>query len=66
MQLKLTRKENLSISTYLNDKPISTTDWEVFINEETKDDDEIFVVVRDPQNGNQLKIQIKRYIQEDI
>jgi CRISPR/Cas system CSM-associated protein Csm5 (group 7 of RAMP superfamily) len=62
MQLKLNRKENFSISTYLNDKPISTPDWEVFVDDENNTEDQFFIVVRDPQTGNQLKIQIKNYI----
>jgi len=58
MQIKLSRKEGLRISTWINDKPISTSNWEVY-SDNTKDDS-ILIVQQEPGTNNQLKIQIDK------
>ena len=58
MQIKLSRKEGLRISTWINDKPISTSNWDVY-SDNTKDDS-ILIVQQEPGTNNQLKIQIDK------
>jgi hypothetical protein len=59
MKQELKRQESIHIRSWLNDKPISTADWEVFGSEQG--DTEYVVVARDEKTGNQLKIIIQKY-----
>ena len=58
MQIKLSRKEGLRISTWINDKPISTSNWEVY--SDNSKDDSLLIVQQEPGTNNQLKIQIDK------
>jgi hypothetical protein len=58
MQIKLSRKEGIRISTWINDKPISSSNWEVY-SDNTKDNS-ILIVQQEPGTNNQLKIQIDK------
>ena len=58
MQIKLIRKEGLRISTWINDKPISTSNWEVY--SDNSKDDSLLIVQQEPGTNNQLKIQIDK------
>jgi hypothetical protein len=59
MRKQLTRRENLQIQSWINDKPISTGNWEVFGLDEGQS--EILLLAREPNTGNQLKIIITKY-----
>jgi hypothetical protein len=59
MKIQLRRQEDVKIRTWINDRPISTSDWEVFYAEENSS--EIMAIVKDPSSGNQLKISISKY-----
>ena len=63
-QIKLKKREDVSVSSWINDKPITNQDWEVFSYEEANDDT-IFLVLVDRKSNNQVKIEIKKYISED-
>ena len=56
MQIKLSRKEGIRISTWINDKQISNVNWEVY--SDNSNDDSILIVQQEPGTNNQLKIQI--------
>ena len=58
MQIKLSRKEGIRISTWINDKPISSSNWEVY-SDNTKNNS-ILIVQQEPGTNNQLKIQIDK------
>jgi hypothetical protein len=61
MQLKLTREEAISVSSWINDKPITTSDWECYTN--TSDREEtIQIVLVEPQTKNQVRIEINKYV----
>lgn len=64
MQLKLSRREDITISSWINDKAITNGDWEVYSQDDGKSD-EILLVLIDRKTNNQVKIEIKKYIQED-
>lgn len=64
MQLKLKKREDVSISSWINDKPITNQDWEVFSHEEANDDT-ILLVLLDRQSNNQVKIEIKKYVKHE-
>lgn len=55
MQLK--RREDVIVSTWINDKPISTPDWLVFgeIQEDT-----LYFSIQEPNTNNQLKVKIQK------
>ena len=58
MQIKLSRKEGIRISTWINDKPISTSNWDVY--SDNSKDDSLLIVQQEPGTNNQLKIQIDK------
>jgi len=58
MQIKLSRKEGIRISTWINDKPISTSNWDVY--SDNSKDDSFLIVQQEPGTNNQLKIQIDK------
>jgi hypothetical protein len=60
MQIKLSRKEGIRISTWINDKQISNINWEVY--SDNSKDDSILIVQQEPGTNNQLKIQIDKFI----
>jgi len=60
MQLKLSRREDLTISSWINDRSITTQDWEVYSQDDSKDD-VILLVLIDRKTNNQVKIEIKKY-----
>jgi hypothetical protein len=60
MKVQLKRQEGVRVQTWLNDKSISTNDWEVFVSEDNSS--EIMAIVQDPSTGNQLKISITKYV----
>jgi hypothetical protein len=59
MRYSLKRKEDLTVKSWINDKPISTSDWEVFSAEEGES--EIVILVKDPKTNNQLRINITKH-----
>jgi hypothetical protein len=58
-QLKLKKQENITIASWINDREITSPDWEVY-SQNTTNDYELFVLV-DKQTNNQVRIEIKRY-----
>jgi hypothetical protein len=59
MKIELKRQSNLQIKSWLNDKPISTSDWEVFASSEGETEN--ILLVHDTKSGNKLKIIITKY-----
>lgn len=59
MKQELKRQEGIKIRSWINDKPISTADWEVFGSEQGET--EYVLVAREEKTGNQLKIIITKY-----
>lgn len=59
MKLTLKKQDNIRIKSWINDKPISTGNWNVYISEENNE--EILIVAEEPSTGNKLKINILRY-----
>lgn len=59
--MKLTRREDVNIVTWINDKIISTSDWQVFAEIEN---DSLFFSIQEPGTGNQLKIKIDKITKE--
>jgi hypothetical protein len=59
-QLKLERVPNVSVASWINDKPISTEDWEVFTSYE---DGSVNVIVMEKGGTAKLRLQIKQYVQ---
>jgi len=59
MKIQLRRDDTVKIKSWINDKPISTSDWEVFTANEGET--EVVLLARDPNTGNQLKINITKY-----
>ena len=59
--MKLTRRDDVTVTSWINDKIISNTDWQVFAEIEN---DTLFFSVQEPGTGNQLKIKIDKHINE--
>ena len=59
MTKSLKRHQNIKVHTWVNDNPITDANWEVWGTFES--DDDLYILVKDPINGNQLKINIKNY-----
>lgn len=59
MRLELKRKDKIQVQSWINDKPISTPDWEVFASDDGGSN--IILLVREQKTGNQLKINITKY-----
>ena len=55
--MKLNRREDITITSWINDKLISNSDWQVFGEFE---DDNLFLSVQEPNTNNQLKIKITK------
>lgn len=62
MEPKLIRREEVRVSSWINNQPISTPEWEVYSQEETADDTIILVLV-DQRTNNRLRLEMKKYIQ---
>jgi hypothetical protein len=60
MQLKLKREENISIRTWINDKPITDETWEVYSN--TEDEDLLQVILKNGTTNAQFKLEIIKNI----
>lgn len=60
MQLKLSRREDIQISSWINDRPITNGDWEVYSQDDSKSDD-ILLILIDRKTNNQVKIELKKY-----
>jgi hypothetical protein len=60
MQLKLSRREDIQVSSWINDRPITNGDWEVYSQEDGRSDD-ILLVLIDRKTNNQVKIELKKY-----
>ena len=58
MQLELKRKEDLAVSSWINDRPISTDDWEVYGYDKEKDS--LIILLKEPNTANQIRIEIKK------
>ena len=65
MQMKLKRQENITIKSWINDRPITDSDWEVY---STSDSDTLITIVAINKTSNtQLKLEITQNIPyEDI
>ena len=59
MRQELKRQSGIKVKSWINDKPISTTDWEVFGSEQGES--EYVILAREEKTGNQLKIIISKY-----
>ena len=60
MQLKLKRREEISISSWINDREITSSEWEVYSHDVPNDDSILFYVV-DKQSNNKVRIEIKKH-----
>jgi hypothetical protein len=64
MQVKLDRKYDVSVRSWINDKPITDDTWQVF---HTDTDSEILIVLVDEKSNTQVKIEVtKKNIYENI
>ena len=59
MQLKLKRREEITISSWINDREITSPEWEVY-SHEGPDDDSILFYVIDRQSNNKVRIELKK------
>jgi hypothetical protein len=59
MKLILRKQDNVRIKSWINDKPISNSNWNIYMSDES--DEEILIVAEEPNTGNKLKINILRY-----
>jgi|LakMenEpi03Aug12_release.lakeMendotaPanAssembly.Ray.scaffolds.fasta_scaffold5105755_1 hypothetical protein len=59
MRIELKRTDQVKIKSWINDKPISTDEWEVFAS--TEGETETVFLIQDQRSGNKLKIMITRY-----
>ena len=59
--MKVTRREDVTVTSWINDKIISNSDWQVFAEIEN---DTLFFSVQEPGTGNQLKIKIDKITKE--
>lgn len=66
MQIKLNRREDITVASWINDKEITSPQWEVYSQDDSKDN-VILLVLIDRKTNNQVKIEIKKYIKyEDV
>jgi hypothetical protein len=56
--MKLIRRDDITITTWINEKVISNPDWQVFAEIEN---DTLFFSIQEPETGNQLKIKIDKH-----
>jgi hypothetical protein len=61
MQLKLKRRDDVKIRSWINDKPVTNDDWDVYSEIEDEDDDKLLLVLIEKGTNNQFKIEIKKY-----
>lgn len=61
MQIKLSRREDITISSWINDREITNPEWEVYSQDDSHDD-VILLVLIDRKTNNQVKIELKKYI----
>jgi hypothetical protein len=59
MRQELKRQSGIKVKSWINDKPISTADWEVFGS--VQGESEYVILAREEKTGNQLKIIITQY-----
>ena len=64
MQLKLTKREDISVSSWINDKTITTSEWECYSADSDREDS-IQIVLIDPKSKNQVRLEINKYIKEE-
>lgn len=64
MQLKLTKREDISVSSWINDKTITTSEWECYSTDSDKEDS-IQIVLIDPKSKNQVRLEINKYVKEE-
>lgn len=55
MQVKLDRKYDISVRSWINDKPITDDTWQVFY---TDSDNEMLIVLLDEKSNTQVKIEV--------
>jgi hypothetical protein len=62
-QVKLDRKYDISVRSWINEKPITDDSWNVFY---TEGNSEMLIVLVDEKSNNQVKIEVvKRHQHED-
>jgi hypothetical protein len=54
-QVKLDRKFDISVRSWINDKPITDDNWHVFY---TDTNNEMLIVLMDPINNTEVKIEV--------
>jgi hypothetical protein len=59
--MKLIRRDEITVTSWINDKIISTPNWQVFAEIEN---DSLFFSIQEPGTGNQLKIKIDKITKE--
>ena len=59
MQVALSKKDSLSVDVWVNDRKITDSTWSVFVDD--GQGDTIFVVLKDPNAQNQVKININKF-----
>jgi hypothetical protein len=60
MQIKLKREENISIKSWINDKPITDPNWEVYSSSDS--DTCMTIVAMNKTTNTQLKLEITKNI----
>jgi hypothetical protein len=59
--MQLIRREDITVTSWINEKIISNPDWQVFAEIQN---DTLFFSVQEPGTGNQLKIKIDKITKE--
>ena len=58
--MELKRNNEIVVKSWLNEKPMTDETWEVFSRD---DSDTLFIFVRDPATGNELKMKIEKVVE---
>lgn len=65
MQVTLTKKEAVGIDVWVNERKITDSTWQVYVDD--GQGDTIYLVLKEPNGQNQVKININKYTtSEDV
>lgn len=59
MKIEYHKTDKIAVKTWVNDSPITTTDWEVYTHES---EDEYLLMLVDPKTKNKMRINIEKVI----
>ena len=61
-QVKLDRKFDISVRSWINERPITDDSWQVYY---TDTNNEMLIVLMDPTNNTQVKIEVVKKINNE-